>query len=293
MVFRNNFLRGIANRFVGFHPKRSIPLMPGTTLRAWFNKHQGKNGAGKQVYLFCDEFTNFLDVEIGKKAVLLLEALGYQVRIPEHRESGRAYLSKGLVKKAAEIANDNVEKLWGQVDVDSALIGIEPSAILTIRDEYIDLASKGNKQKAKSLAAHTYTIEEFLSKEIHEKKINRALFTDQKRDVVIHGHCYQKVLSVQENIKTVLSLPVNYNVKILPTGCCGMAGSFGYEAEHYDVSMAVGELVLFPAVRSLAADTIVAASGTSCRHQIKDGTSKKALHPVEVLWQALNRDPVI
>jgi FAD/FMN-containing dehydrogenase/Fe-S oxidoreductase len=286
LVFGTAALRKMANRLVGFHPSRSMPLLPAHTLRSWFKNHPSKD-TGKKVYLFCDEFTNYLDVGIGEKAILLLQALGYEVIIPDHRESGRSYLSKGLVKKAAEIANDNVEKLWLQVDANSPLIGIEPSAILTLRDEYIDLATPGQKAKAKSLAGHTYTIEEFLSKEIHAKHIHPAYFTDRHQEVVIHGHCYQKVLSVQENIKTVLSLPLNYKVKILPTGCCGMAGAFGYEAEHYDVSMAVGELVLFPSVRKLGADTIVAASGTSCRHQIKDGTQRRALHPVEILYDAL------
>ena len=106
---------------------------------------------------------------------------------------------------------------------------------------------------------------------------------------MIHGHCYQKALSSQEHLKTILSIPANYTTQLIPSGCCGMAGSFGYEEEHYEVSQKIGELVLFPAVRSMDADTILAASGTSCRHQVKDGTNRTAMHPVEILWEALER----
>lgn len=286
-IFGNTWLRSKANSIAGFHPKRSMPLLAKATLRTWVQKSHFSNHAGKPVYLFCDEFSNYLDVEMGKKAVLLLQSLGYNVVIPEHVESGRTFLSKGLVKEAQKIANKNIDLLSGLVTHESPLIGLEPSAILTIRDEYLDLADEANKSTARQLSQHTYTIEEFLSREIHAGSIVSDRFTAEKREVVVHGHCYQKVLSSQRYLDTVLSLPKNYVVKIIPSGCCGMAGSFGYEKEHYEISQKIGELVLFPAIRKLPNATIIAASGTSCRHQIKDGTGRYAMHPVEILWDAL------
>ncbi|MCW3089856.1 MAG: FAD-binding oxidoreductase [Ferruginibacter sp.] len=287
-IFGNNTMRRLANKMVGFHPDRTMPLLAGTTLANWHKKRM-KNDieTGRKVHFFCDEFTNYYDVEIGKKAILLLEILGYEVIIPTHVESGRTYLSKGLVKQAARIANQNINLLSESVSEEIPITGVEPSAILTLRDEYIDLAVPANKQKAVQLAKHTFTIEEFICLELEKGNINRAMFTKEKRIVAVHGHCYQKVLSSQHYSNTMLSIPENYQVQIIPSGCCGMAGAFGYEAEHYEVSQKIGELVLFPFVRNFSEETIVAASGTSCRHQIKDGTKKIALHPVEILWDAL------
>jgi len=170
---------------------------------------------------------------------------------------------------------------------ETPLIGIEPSAILTFRDEYPDLADDTLLDKAKKLAANTFLIDEFLAREIDKGNISKEQFTKEKRIVKLHGHCQQKsLIGVNASVK-VLSLPDLYMVETIPSGCCGMAGSFGYEKEHYDLSMKIGELVLFPAVRNQSDDVIIAAPGTSCRHQIKDGTGKKSLHPVEVLWRAL------
>ncbi|OYY99490.1 MAG: FAD-binding oxidoreductase [Sphingobacteriia bacterium 28-36-52] len=284
-VFGTTFLRKIANSLVGFHPNRSMPLLGKFQLKKWHLNRSVENQ--KKVYFFCDEFTNFLDSSIGQKAILLLEQLGYQVVIPEHVESGRSYLSKGLLRKAAAIANQNIQLLSPLVSVDMPIVGIEPSALLTLRDEYKDLASPENKSAAIHLAQYSFTIEEFIAREINAGNIQAGAFTQDAKHIAIHGHCYQKVLSSQNFSKEILSLPKNYTVEIIPSGCCGMAGSFGYEKEHYDVSQKVGELILFPAVRNKASDTIVAAAGTSCRHQIKDGTQVHALHPVEILYEAL------
>ncbi|HQS24880.1 MAG: FAD-binding oxidoreductase [Sphingobacteriia bacterium 24-36-13] len=284
-VFGTTFLRKIANSLVGFHPNRSMPLLGKFQLKKWHLNRSVENQ--KKVYFFCDEFTNFLDSSIGQKAILLLEQLGYQVVIPEHVESGRSYLSKGLLRKAAAIANQNIQLLSPLVSADMPIVGIEPSALLTLRDEYKDLASQENKTAAIQLAQNSFTFEEFIAREINAGNIHANAFTQEAKHIAIHGHCYQKVLSSQNFSKEILSLPKNYTVEIIPSGCCGMAGSFGYEKEHYDVSQKVGELILFPAVRNKASDTIVAAAGTSCRHQIKDGTQVHALHPVEILYEAL------
>jgi FAD/FMN-containing dehydrogenase/Fe-S oxidoreductase len=287
MVFRNNVLRKMANRLIGFHPERTIPLLHSTTLRAWHGKRKITETKPRTVFLFCDEFTNYNDVEIGKKAILLLEAIGFNVEIPEHLESGRTWLSKGLVRKAKEIANRNIGLLADRVSATQPLIGIEPSAILTFRDEYIDLAEGPNLKKAVALSKNVFTIEEFIAREAGLCNIDRDIFTNEAQAVSIHGHCYQKSLSSQDYIKTMVSLPQNYTVSVIPSGCCGMAGSFGYENEHYEISNKIGEQILFPAIRKLNQHTLIVASGTSCRHQIKDGTNRYALHPVEVLFNAL------
>lgn len=289
-VFGSAGLRRIANRIVGFHPDRTMPMLHRTTLKKWFSKHQeNKPGGGKKVFLFCDEFSNYNDVEVGKKTIQLLQALGYEVTIPEHLESGRTYLSKGLVKEAQQIANRNVNLLKELISSQTPLIGIEPSAILTFRDEYPDLVAPELQADARQLAQHAFLLEEFIAHELEAKNISKTQFTDEKKLIKLHGHCHQKALSSLTLAKKALSLPANYSVQLIPSGCCGMAGSFGYEAEHYDLSMQIGELVLFPTVRKQPAEVLIAASGTSCRHQIKDGTGRKALHPAEILWDALKK----
>jgi Fe-S oxidoreductase len=292
-MMTNNSISKIIKKMSGFAVHRSMPTMHTTTLRSWFKKHsrqplpQTLKGERKKVFLFCDEFTNYNDTEIGITSILLLEKLGYDVVIPVHEESGRAWLSKGLIRKAKTIAQKNVALLSPLINKSVPLIGIEPSAILSFRDEYIDLADDNNLEAAKKLAANVFLIDEFIAAEIEKGNITAEQFSKEKRTVVLHGHCQQKALSSIAPSVKLLSLPQNYTVETIPSGCCGMAGSFGYEKEHYDLSMKIGELVLFPAVRKQNNNTIIAAPGTSCRHQIKDGTGRKALHPVEVLYQAL------
>lgn len=288
LVLGNAPLRKIANRVIGFHPERTMPLLSSNTLKQWYRKSEKTTAKStKKVYLFCDEFTNFNDVEIGKKALDLLNKLGYEVIIPNHVDSGRAYLSKGLLKDAKKLANQNVALLKDVVTEQTPIIGIEPSAILTFRDEYPDLVDANLAESAKKLAKNALMIDEFIAREIDAKRITAENFTNEKRLIKLHGHCQQKAVASLTPTKKILSLPKNYDVHLIPSGCCGMAGSFGYEKEHYDLSMKIGELVLFPTVRKQPEEVIIAAPGTSCRHQIHDGTGRKALHPVEILWQAL------
>nr|WP_299418452.1 FAD-binding and (Fe-S)-binding domain-containing protein [uncultured Emticicia sp.] len=288
LILGNEPLRKIANRIIGFHPERTMPLLSNIPLKKWYKKSKKTvSQTTKKVYLFCDEFTNFNDVEIGKKAFDLLQKLGYEVIIPNHVDSGRAYLSKGLLKDAQKLANRNVALLKDVVTEERPLIGIEPSAILTFRDEYPDLVEANLAESAKNLAKNALMIDEFIAREIDAKRITPESFTSEKRLIKLHGHCQQKAVASLTPTKKILSLPKNYEVHLIPSGCCGMAGSFGYEKEHYDLSMKIGELVLFPTVRKQLKEVIIAAPGTSCRHQIHDGTGRKALHPVEILWQAL------
>ncbi len=275
----------------GFATQRSLPVLYKTTLRRWFHKEwlpaRGVKTYQQRVYLFCDEFTNYNDTAIGIKTVQLLDALGYEVMLAAHPESGRAYMSKGLLRKARTLAEENVHIFSGLVNAQTPLLGIEPSAILSFRDEYPDLVRAALRPAAQALAAHVFLVDEFLAAQADAGRITAAQFTGEARQVKLHGHCQQKALSSVAYSRKILSLPANYTVEVIPSGCCGMAGSFGYEKEHYDISMQIGELVLFPAVRNAAADALIAAPGTSCRHQVKDGTGRQAQHPVEILYAAL------
>ncbi|MCD6596625.1 MAG: hypothetical protein J7L04_03000 [Bacteroidales bacterium] len=167
------------------------------------------------------------------------------------------------------------------------LLGIEPSAILGFRDEYPELVGKDLRPKAEKLAMNVLMIDEFLDREIKAGRINKKQFSNDSKKIKLHGHCQQKSIASTDPTKAVLSFPENYTVEEIPSGCCGMAGSFGYEKEHYELSMKVGELVLFPEIRKANSEIIIAAPGTSCRHQIKDGTNRDAKHPVEILFEAL------
>jgi Fe-S oxidoreductase len=258
-------------------------------LRRWHRRHanRGNSFPNGRVFLFCDEFTNFNDAEIGIKAVRLLNHLGYQVIIPEHVDSGRAQISKGLLRDAQRLAIRNVELLKDVITSETPLIGIEPSAILGFRDEIPDLVPAHLIGPAKTLAKRSLLIDEFVAGEAARGRIPRETFTTQSRPIKLHGHCHQKALASLAPTVKALELPLNYKVQVIPSGCCGMAGSFGYEEEHFKVSMQIGELVLLPAVRSASADTVIAASGTSCRHQIKDGAGRVAKHPIEILADAL------
>jgi len=284
----NAFTGFVIKALVGFAIKRSMPTLSKQTLKSWYHKeYTAPANPIKRIYLFCDEFTNYNDATIGIKAVQLLTALNYEVIIPRHGESGRTWLSKGLVRKAKVIANKNIELLGGLVSEAQPIIGLEPSAILTFRDEYPDLANDEHLEAAKSLSTHSYFIDEFLAREIEAGNIKQDQFTLENKSILLHGHCQQKAVGNLADSVKVLSFPANYKVETIPSGCCGMAGSFGFEKEHYEVSMNIGELVLFPKVRANRDTCTIAAPGTSCRHQIKDGTGAHALHTVEVLYGAL------
>ena len=277
--------------FVGFNEKRNLPLVAPQSLRKWFlqkDKPLWKEGESKgEVYFFCDEFTNFNDVEIGKKAIQLLEGLGYEVLMINHESSGRALISKGMLREAKKLANKNVEIFKSRLSADTPLVAVEPSTILSFRDEYVDLVDESLEADARRIGPHAMLIEEFILKEFNQGKIKQDDFKSSSKNILLHGHCQQKAWGLQAVTAQVLEIPEGHNVKTIPSGCCGMAGSFGYEKEHYSLSMQIGELVLFPTVRNKNNEEIVVAPGSSCRHQIKDGTQIDAVHPVEVLYQAL------
>ena len=288
----NNLTSGLMKSVLGVAPQRHLPEISPISLRKWFRKNYDSLPGGKaeikKVYFFVDEFTNHNDTQIGIKAISLLKKLGYGVMVVDHEESGRSALSKGLLEKVKKHAEANVRIFEKIVNGNTPLIGLEPSAILSFRDEYPRIVGQELVEAAKKLKNHTLLIDEFLGREIAAGNLKAEAFTTKNQKIKLHGHCHQKALSSLNWTQKVLSLPANYSVEVIPSGCCGMAGSFGYEAEHYEISQQIGELVLFPAVRKADAETIIAAPGTSCRHQIEDGTGRKAKHPVEILWEALN-----
>jgi FAD/FMN-containing dehydrogenase/Fe-S oxidoreductase len=291
MVFRpiTNLVTGtkLFKKAIGFAPERKIPKLSRLTLKKWYTRPLSVDDKTGKVYLFADEFTNFNESHIGIKAILLLNKLGYEVVIPKLLESGRTFLSKGLLRKAKQIANLNVTHLSEIVSEETPLIGIEPSTILTFRDEYPELVDSQLREKAGKLAKNALMLEEFIVREIQKGNIWKEQFSTETKVIKLHGHCQQKAIASTLPTRKMLELPVNYSVQEIKSGCCGMAGSFGYEKEHYELSMLIGELDLFPAVRKSTSDEIIAAPGTSCRHHIEDGTGRKALHPVEVLWDAI------
>jgi Fe-S oxidoreductase len=276
-------------RYSGFASQRTIPKLHPATFRHWFAKRQPHANAGKlgKVILFCDEFTNFNDTPIGIATVELLERLGYEIEMPQHQESGRAALSKGLLKDARNFAESNVEALAPLITSETPLVGIEPSAILSFRDEYPVLVGENYRERAAAMKNNCLMVDELIAKAIDADLIDSSLFHVETKVIRLHGHCHQKALSSLATTVRMLQLPTNYTVRLIPSGCCGMAGSFGYEKEHYEISMQIGELVLFPAVRNEGTESLIAAPGTSCRHQIFDGTGRRALHPVEILRAAL------
>ena len=288
-VFGTPALRRLANRTAGFHPARTIPLLDKTTLRQWFARrprqaHPAPNGC---VAVFCDEFTDTFDVAIGIAAVELLEGLGYQVVIPNHVASGRSALSKGLLRQARALARRNVALLKDVVSAELPLIGIEPSAILAFRDEYPDLLRGDEKRAALELSRHCLMFDEWFVREMDAGHLPAEAFRECVRTVKLHGHCHQQALASLAPTVRMLERVPGQRVEVIPAACCGMAGAFGYESEHYDVANAIGELTLFPAVRAAGPEVLIAAPGTSCRHQILDGTGRRAQHPVELMRTAL------
>lgn len=288
-LFSNGFTSKIIKSIGGVHPKRSMPNIAIKTFSKQYQSSENKNVVKitqqKEVYLFVDEFCNYMDANIAMDAYELLTALGYKLHVIHHLDSGRALLSKGFLAEAKVEVDKNLKFFKGKLSEDVPLIGIEPSAILSFRDEYPRLAT--DRELAFSIAKHTFLIEEFIASEIQLGNIRSEQFTSEERRIKIHIHCHQKSLSNQKVTFDILNLPKNFAPTLIVSGCCGMAGSFGYEKEHYEISMKIGELKLFPSVRKTPETTVLVSNGTSCRHQILDGTGREALHPVSVLRRAL------
>lgn len=283
-VYDSKILGPFIKKSAGVAKKRSLPKVSSFNFDRFLQKVKKQHNTKRKVIVYIDEFTNFLDIDLGKDAIEVLTKLGYDVAL-FYAESGRTYISKGFLKQAKKLALKNMVELQKFAKDQIPVIGLEPSAILTFRDEYKRFTD--NQEMANAIALNSFLIEEFLSIEIQKGEITPQQFTKTAKTIKIHNHCHQKALSNQKVTFDILNLPENYSVSIITSGCCGMAGSFGYEEEHYEVSMKIGELKLFPSVRKSAEDVIIAANGTSCRHQIYDGTKRRAHHPITILKEAL------
>lgn len=286
--FKNSMTSSLAKKMMGVAPQRELPQLSGISLTAYYNKNRRRLQVVSPiatVYLFNDEFTNYLDSQIGIDTLELLSKLNYQVEMLDNPESGRSHISKGFLEEARELANKNIRLFSDKISATTPLLGIEPSAILSFRDEYLRLAH--DPEDAVNLSRNSMLVEEFIKKEISAGNIKESSFTSAEKLIKIHTHCHQKALSNSAVTFDILNFPTNYKPTIISSGCCGMAGSFGYEKEHYDISMNIGEQSLFPAVRKSSSETVIAANGTSCRHQILDGTQRIAQHPVSILREAL------
>lgn len=297
----NRLTAYLLKRLLRFSTARRIPTLSRYTMRQlvalnkWPNDTLNSQMVNKSVFLFADEFTNYQEAELGLHLAEILHRLGYQVIVPKHVESGRAAISKGCLHLAAKYARRNVELLSSLVSEETPLVGLEPSCILSFRDEYPNLMPNDElRQKASKLAPNCLLFDEFLCREIDAGRIDPSAFSQRSgltsvnaavQDIFLHGHCHQKALVGVEKTARLLQYTTSGKVHIIPSGCCGMAGSFGYEAEHYATSLAIGEMVLFPAVRQ--AKGLVAAPGTSCREHIRHATGVTALHPIEILYQAI------
>ena len=291
-VMSNGLLSSAVKRTLGIAPLRSMPLLARRSFRRWLARNLDslnptETASRGSLVLFVDEFTDYNEPHIGIAAVELLTRLGYHIRIVDHPQSARALFSKGLLQKAREIAEKQIEIFAELICERRPLVGIEPSAVLGFRDEFPDLLRGEYRSKAKAMAPFCLLLEEFLAQEIGAGRIVRSQFSQNSVKILLHSHCQQKAIVGQSALQEVLAFPENYSVQTIPSGCCGMAGSFGYEAEHYEISMQIGELVLFPAVREANESVFIAAPGTSCRHQIFDGTARQAQHPAEILRGAL------
>lgn len=280
LVLRSRPARAALQKLVGVDARRTLPPFAGRTLyRRFANRAPVPEGA-RPVALFADTFTNHNTPEVGEAAIEVLERLGYRVLLPKRPCCGRAALSQGLVERARALARANLDRLWPYVEAGVPIVGLEPSCVATVRDEYLDLL---DDPRAEQLAGNILLLEEFLIQQ--PAGILDGVFRPRPEKVWLHGHCHQKALTGTAPAVAALRLVPQLEVREIDAGCCGMAGAFGYL--HYDISMAVGEDRLFPAIRALPPDAILVAEGISCRQQIAHGTGRRALHLAEVLRDSL------
>jgi FAD/FMN-containing dehydrogenase/Fe-S oxidoreductase len=284
-LIKNRFTRLILNG-LGIHPDRELPGFSRHEFVQWFYNRGRNTASPNKVVYFHDTWVSFYYPEIGKAAVNLLEAMGFEVMlVPKRVCCGRPMLSKGLIKPARLRAKNNTEVLSQYTRQGIPIIGTEPSCILTFRDEYPDLLP-GNDD-AKNLAQNSYLLDEYISK-IERTRFHNISWKPLGPSVFVHGHCHQRALVGIEASIELLKL-AGCSVTESGAGCCGLAGSFGYEKEHYKISESIGEDRLFPAVRASTMDTVVAVTGVSCKQQIEHFTGRKSRHVAEVLTDQIDR----
>ncbi|MFT4552347.1 MAG: FAD/FMN-containing dehydrogenase/Fe-S oxidoreductase [Chlamydiales bacterium] len=269
---------------IGIAPERSLPAFSHERFSSWLSKQKEQAKSDKSVFLFVDTFTEFNCPEIGQAAYKLLTTLGYYVITQPWQCCGRPMLSKGMLKQAKVKAQNLIQSLHDHASKGIPIIGLEPSCILTIKDDLYSLVPESN---ALEVSKACITIDEFLAKLI-EKGEFKLPFNKKELHIQVHTHCHQKSLVGSAPTLKVLRAVENFTVNEIDSGCCGLAGSFGYEKEHYKFSMKIGEDRLFPAIRKKNESTQVMANGMSCRSQISHGTQRKAKHLVEILFDAIN-----
>ena len=278
-------VRRVLERTMGISRKRELPAFASEPFTTWFAR-QDWPSEGPPVLLFADTFNNFQHPETARAAAEFLRAAGFSVHAAAAELCcGRPMISKGLIAEAREQALQSVEGLHPFVEREMPIVGLEPSCILTFRDEA--LAMLPGDERAGAVGRAALTFEEFVARLAETGALEELRWSSEEREVLLHGHCHQKAMVGTGPSERCLSLPPNYSVRTVDSGCCGMAGAFGYEAEHYEISIAMAERRLAPAVRASADRTIIAAAGTSCRAQILDTTGRRALHPAEILRDAL------
>jgi len=284
-INRQKPVKAFFEKFMNIDSRRALPGFARTPFLSWYrkNKKELERPGARQVLLHVDIFTNYHEPEIAISASRVLNALGYDVLVPFVKPTGRPQISKGLLDEAAEICRENIKRYFPFAERGIPIVGLESSEILTFRDEYTDLCSDGDMNKAQAIASHSFLWEEFLANELAEKDVPNI---GNNRKVYIHGHCHTKALVGNEPLIKCFRL-MGFEPAALETGCCGMAGSFGYEKDKYDVSMQIGEQLLFPQLRKLNGESQVCAPGFSCRHQISDGVQMKAKHPAVIMAEAM------
>jgi FAD/FMN-containing dehydrogenase/Fe-S oxidoreductase len=287
---RSGPLRALAERVVGIDRRRPLPSFERDTLPRWFARRPVRHGPAPQgeIVLLADSFTSFTEPDIGRVAVELLERVGYRVRVEARGCCGRPSLSKGLLDKARRQADTMVGRLHAEADRGVPIVGLEPSCVLTLNDEHLDLLP--DDQRAAVVGRQARLIDEVLLEAITDGRLQLDPAADVAgRRILYHGHCHQKALVGTAATVALLRAIPDAQVNEVDAGCCGMAGSFGFETEHYDLSLRIGGQRLFPAVRAEPDTTLVAATGVSCRQQIAHGVGRRAAHPVELISAALRR----
>ncbi|MFZ9196547.1 MAG: (Fe-S)-binding protein, partial [Burkholderiales bacterium] len=245
---------------------------------------------GREVVLFVDTFSTYFDPENARAAIRVLEAGGYTVHLPRSADEtrplccGRTFLSSGLVNEARAEAQRMIDTLKPYVERGVPVVGLEPSCLFGLRDEFVSMLPGGDTAK---LAMQAFLFEEFLANEMEAGRLQLKLKALPQTKALLHGHCHQKAFAAMPAVKKILGLVPDLNVEVIESSCCGMAGSFGYEARHYDVSMRMAEASLLPKIREAGKNTLIVADGTSCRHQIRDGAKRNAVHVARVLESAL------
>ncbi|HIE01126.1 MAG TPA: FAD-binding oxidoreductase [Thiotrichaceae bacterium] len=288
LFMKNKWLR----KPLPFYPQRELPSISTQSLKKWWKKRESgiQNKTPKRVALLCDIFTQYHEPKIAQAAIQFLEYNGYQVTPLFLPQSPCLLISQGLLKQAKKALKQLCEQVEQCDDLllqsSVSIIGLEPPEIMTLRDGAIDLVEAEQREKMRTLAERAQLFEEFILQEISKGNIDTTQLTPQEQDIVVHVHCHQKsLIGINSTINALKQLP-GASVTALETGCCGMSGTFGYE--HYDLSMKIGEMQLFPAIREVKDKATVVATGTSCRHQIADGVAVKALHPAQVFWNSVN-----